>query len=363
VADTHVAPHELYLAGLGQMERWDKTANLDSAIHSFDEAVQADPSFALAFSGLGEAYWAKYRLDPNTRWLDKAEQNSRRAAELSNNIPAVYVTLARVHNGRGHYNLAVQEIQKALRLDPNGADALLTEAEIYAGMGRHDEAEGIYKRASALRPLDWVGPYELGAFYFRRQRYPEAAAQFEHVLEVTPDNSLAHATLGGMLQMLGKTGEAEAHLKHSLALQPSYTAFVNLGVLYYNAKRWAEAADMTKKALELNATDWAAWSNLGQTYQWLGRMKDAQEAFGNELVHLEEAIKVSPDNPTMQVALGVLYARKKLQRKAVPQIQAALTRSPDDPFILVSAGEAYSYLGIGNLRYGWFLERWKKVGH
>ena len=339
------APHELYLAGLKQMERWDKAANLEGAIHSFEQAGNADPSFALAFSGLGEAYWAKYRLDRNPRWIDEAEKNSRRAAELSSNIPAVYVTLARVHRGRGYNNLAVQEIQQALKLEPNDADALLMEAEIFASMGRQQESEAIYKTAVALRPEQWGGYYELGAFYFHEQRYADAAAQFEHVLHLTPDNNLAHATLGGMLLLLDENRKAEDHLKRSLELQPSYTAFTNLGALYYTERRWAEAAIMTKQALQLNAADWVAWSNLGQTYMWLGRRKDADEAFSNELLYLKEAMKVSPENANMHVALGVLYARKKLRQEAVLHLQAALTRSPDDPFVLVSAGEGYENLG------------------
>lgn len=345
VAATHVAPHELYLAGLGQMERWDKAANLESAIHSFNQAVLADPGFALAFSALGEAYWAKYRLDRDTRWIGEAEKNCRRAAELSNKIPAVYVTLARVHNGRGHYNLALEEIQQALKLEPNGADALLTEAEIYTSMGRHDEAESIYRRATTLRPEYWGGYYEMGAFYFRMQRFQDASAQLEHVLELTPDNAVAHFALGGVLQMLSRFQEAESHLKKSIELQPTYAAYNNLGVLYYNQRRWTDAISATRKALDVNANDWRTWSNLGLAYEWLGRKSEADEAFRNEQVRLEEAETLNPGSADVEVTLGALYARQKLRKKALAQVESALARAGDDPEILISAAEAYDRLG------------------
>ena len=358
------APHELYLGGLKQLERWDKSGNLDSAIHSFQQAVQRDPAFALGYSALGEAYWAKYRLERHPEWLDEAERNSRRAAELNQKLPAVYVTLARVHNGRGYYNLALQEVQQALDLEPHDPDALLAQAAVYAGMGRLEEAESAYKKAAALRPQLWIGYYELGVFYFRLQKYESAAAQFERVLQLTPDNAIAHATLGGMLQLLGNNPEAELHLKRSIELQGSYVAYANLGALYYGQRRWADAAAMTKKALEINASDWSAWSNLGLAYEWLGQSEDAQNAFRKELALLEEAAKISPDNPEIQVALGVLYSRERLRDKAVPHIEAALTRSPEDPAILVSAAEAYDRLGdraraidlvCGALAKGWTL--------
>jgi eukaryotic-like serine/threonine-protein kinase len=337
-------PHESYLAGLKQLERWDKRGNLESAIGLFEQAVKADPGFALGFSALGEAYWAKYRLDHDSRWIDEAERTCKRAAELNNQLPAVYVTLARVHNGKGQYNLALQEIQQALKLEPRDSDALLGEAEVYASMGQEDKAESTYKKAAALRPQRWDGYYELGVFYYQQRRYTDAAAEFERVLEMTPDNAMAHATLGGMMQLLGKDAEAEKHLKQSIELQASYAAYTNLGALYYREKRWAESVVMTRKALEINSNDWRAWSNLGLAYEWLNRKSEAEEAFRNELARLEEIAKVSADDAEVQVELGLMYSKWKLRGKAVPRIEAALALAPDAPAILSSAGEAYDNL-------------------
>lgn len=345
MAPESAMPHELYLAGQRALERWDKTANLDAAIGFFQQTVKADPNFALGYSALGEAYWAKYRLEHDPHWIDEAEQNCGRAAVLNDKLPAVYVTLARVHNGKGQYNLALQEIQQALKLEPRDPDALLAEAALYASMGRQDEAEDTYKRAAALRPQRWGGYYELGSFYYRQQRYAEAAQEFERVLEITPDNTMAHATLGVVMQLLGKDAEAEIYLKRSIELQPSYAGYNNLGTLYYREKRWEESALMTHKALELNANDWRAWSNLRLANEWMKRTREADEASREELVRLEEVAKVNSDDADVLVELGVLYSKLKLRGKALRYIEAALARSPDDPAVLVSAGEAYENMG------------------
>ena len=338
-------PFELYLSGVKQLERWDKADSLSSAIASFEQAVKADPNFALGFSALAEAYWAKFRLDHDSRWMEAAETNCRRASAVNTRLPAIYVTLARVHNGQGQYNLALQEVQEALQLAPLDPDALLAEASIYGSMGRHGDAETTYVKAAALRPQYWGGYYELGVYYFRLQRYADAATEFERVLSITPDNAIAHATLGGTLQLLGKNADAEKHLRASIELQPTYAAYNNLGVLYYTQRRWAESIAMTRKALEINASDWSAWLNLGLAYEWLGRKRDAADAFHNELARLEEIAKIKPDDADVQIALGVLYSRQKLREKAVADIEAALAQSPRDPAVLVSAGEAYENLG------------------
>ncbi len=367
VSSPGTAPaHELYLAGLKYLERWDKTANLDSAIDLFEQAVKADPGFALGFAALGEAHWAKYRLEHDARWIDKAERDCRRAAELNSQLPAVYVTLARVHNGKGQYNLALQEIQQALKLEPLDPDALLSEAAVYASMGQFDQAENTYKKGAALRPQHWAGYYELGGFYYRQRRYMDAAVEFERVLKVTPDNAIAHATLGGMMQLLGKDGEAEKHLKRSIELQPSYTAYTNLGALYYRERRWSESVAMTRNALEINASDWHAWSNLSIALAWMNRKNEADEASRNELTRLEEIAKVRGDDAEVQVELGRLYSKGKMRDKALPLLEAALARAPDDPNILASASEAYENLGNRDvalelvkkaLIQGWTLEQ------
>jgi len=341
-------PHESYLAGLKHLERWDKAGNIDSAIVDFEQATKADPAFALGYSALAEAYWAKYRLDSNSRWVELVEANCRRAAELNNQLPAVYVILARVHNGKGEYNLALQEIQQALKLEPRDPDALLGEASVYASLGRAEEAESTFMKAAALRPQYWGGHYELGVFYYRQKRYGDAAAEFRKVIELTPDNAIAHATLGGMMQLLHRNDEAENTLKRSLELQPSYTAYTNLGALYYRQKRWAESAAMTRKALEINSHDYSAWANLGMAYEWLNQQKESDDAYRQELVQLEEIAKVSADDAEIQAQLALLYSRLKLREKAIPRIAAALARAPEDPSVLTDAATCYEYLGERN---------------
>lgn len=339
------APHEFYLAGLKVLDRWDKSSNLQAAIRLFEQTVQADPGFALGYSALGEAYWAKYRVEHDPQWIEEAENNCRRAAALSNQLPAVYVTLARIHNGKGQYNLALQEIQQALKLDPRDPDALLGQAAVYASMGRHEEAESIYKKAAALRPQYWAGYYELGGYYYRQQKYADAAQAFERVLEITPDNSITHATLGGMMQFLGKNAEAEKHLRQSLELEPSYAAYTNLGVLYYQERRWKDSAAMTKKALQISDKDWRAWLNLRLADEWLKLKDQADEALRNELVQLQETAKVSADDASVQAELGVLYSKLNQRQKTLRHIEAALALSPEDPSVLICASEAYDNLG------------------
>jgi eukaryotic-like serine/threonine-protein kinase len=307
--------------------------------------VKTDPGFALAFSALGEAYWDKYRLTQDPHWIDKAEEYCKRAAELNTQLPAVYVTLARLHNGKGERNLALEELQHALKLEPRSADALLGLAAVYDSMGRTREAEDTYKKAAALRAGNWQGHYELAVFYYRHQRFSEAADQFRRVIELAPDHAPAHSNLGVMLRNLGDMAGAEKEFNQSIRINPTYGAYANLAFLQYSQKRWAEAAQITRKALELNQADYRLWANLGLACEWLNQPADAQAAYREEMARLQEVAKLRPEDAAIQVELGLLFAKQRLREQALDRVAAALALAPDDAKVLAAAGEVYENLG------------------
>jgi len=339
------AAYETYLQGLESLRRYDKPGNLDAAIRLFEATTQADPKFALAFAALGEAYWDKYKQEGDPRFVELASASCRRAAELNDRLPAVFVTLGRIHDGTGQHNLALQEFERALELNRRDADALLGLADAYASAGRTEEAEDTYKRAAAMRPEYWDGHYRLGAFYYQKGRFADAASQFSRVVELVPDHAPAHTSLGTAWLSLGHEAEAESEFKKSLALAPDYPALANLGVMYYQQKRFAESAAMTEKALSLNDKDYRLWNNLAIAYEWLGQPEKAKNAFSRERARLEQIVVLQSEDAEVRANLGVMYAQQHQRSRALPHLEAALAFSPDDPEILCKVGEAYEQLG------------------
>ena len=342
------AAYESYLKALGYIQRYDKAGNLDLAISSLESAVKTDPRFALGYAELGEAYRLKYQLDQNPKWVDEASANCQRAEQLNDRLPAVYVTLGRIHDDLGKHDLALQEYQHALQLNPRDADALNGMAHAYEGAGRLSEAEATYKKAAALRPDYWDGYNSLGVFYSRQRRYQDALAQYRHAAELTPDNAQIYANIGAAYFDMGDPKvlpEAENALKKSIELSPSYPAYANLGYLYLAEKRYAESAATTEKALQLNDKNFQVWANLALAYGWLKQNDKAAAARERELKLVEETARVQAQNPRVQSALAILYAQKMLRDKALTRIEAALALAPDNPSVLADVGQAYENLG------------------
>jgi eukaryotic-like serine/threonine-protein kinase len=339
--------YELYLKALGYTQRYDKSGNLDLAIAALNSAVKEDPRFALGFAQLGEAYRLKFKLDKDTKWIDEALENCQKAQQLNDRLPAVYVTLGKIHANTGKYDLALQEYQRALQLDPRSADAIIGLAVSYENAGRTADAEDAFRKAIALRPDSWDGYNSFGAFLYAHQRYDEAVMQFRHAIELTPDNAPVYLNLGAVYSDMGEKHytEAERMLLKSLALEPSYPAYTNLGYVYNQQQKYAEAADAEEKALQLNDKDYLVWGNLAIAYEGLKDKEKEGKAWEHEISLLEQIVRDTPRDAIAQSNLGLLYAKKKLHEKAISRIQSALALSPDDPSVLENVGQAYEILG------------------
>jgi serine/threonine-protein kinase len=260
----------------------------------------------------------------------------------------VYVTLGRIHDSDGKYELALQEFQRALQLDPRNADALIGIAHAYESAGRIPDAEAAYKKAIAFRPDYWDGYNNLGVFYDRHDRYDEGIAELQHAVELTPDNSRVYLNLAAVYIDTGDAKhypEAEQALKKSIELSPTYPAYANLGYLYTQQNKNAEAAAALEKALQMNDKDFLVWGNLMLAYQGLGNKEKEAMARDRELALLEQATIANPRDGDVQSYLALLYAQKKMREKSLSRIQTALALAPDDATVLENVGEAYEDLG------------------
>ena len=342
------AAYESYLTALGYLQRYDKPGNLDMAIQTLKESVKTDPRFALGYAELGEAYRMKNRLDQNPLWVEEAQANCKKAAEIDARIPAVHVTLARIHDMLGHRDLALQEFQRALDIDPRNAQALSGLAYLYEHSGRTAEAEAAFQKSAALRPDSWDALDELGNFYDRQGRFREAIQQYKKALALTPDNAQVYGNLGGTYIETGDPklrADGEAALKKSIEITPSYAAYANLGNLYMTEGRYAEAASMTEKALQLNDRDYNVWGNLVLAYEWLKDSGNAEKARLRMRELLEQQVKTETHDAAAQVTLAAVYAHYGMKEQAESRLQTALALAPEDPYVLVEAGTTYELLG------------------
>jgi serine/threonine protein kinase/tetratricopeptide (TPR) repeat protein len=342
------AAYEDYLTSLGYMERYDKPGNLDLAVKTLQNAVDTDPNFALGKAQLGEAFRLKYVADQNPRWLTEAEANARRAVELDSEIPAAYVTLARIHDASAKHELALQEFQQALHLDRLNVPAMTGLARSYERSGRIADAEAMFQRAIALQPNAWDAYNAYALFCHRQRRFPQSIAQFQKALQLTPDNAQVLANLGSVYIDAGDTQlfpNAEQSLQRSIEIAPSFEAYANLGVLYLQELRFQQAASASEKALSMNDKNYDVWTNLLNCEDWLKQPDKSTEVRRHLVPLLEQAIRLNPHDANAHVTLASVYAAEHEKEKSLSNLQTALALTPNDPDTLLNTADTYELLG------------------
>jgi TolB-like protein/Tfp pilus assembly protein PilF len=213
--------YELYLKG---RYFWNKRTGPDlrKAIDYFNQAIEKDPKYALAYAGLADSYQllSNYGAGTPQESYPPAKAAAQKALEIDN-------TLAEAHTSLGDilysYDLdfagSTKEFERAIALDPNYATA-----HHWYGfgpplcLGEFDRAIAEGKRAQELDPLSLIINADLGYTFMLARRYDEAIAQLRKTLEIDSRFYAAHEDLGEALQLKGQLREALAEYKKAAEL-------------------------------------------------------------------------------------------------------------------------------------------------
>ena len=340
------AAYGLYLEGTGYLQNYDKPENVESAISVFRQASALDPNYALAYAGLGRAYWRKYELSRDAQWVNESRDACEQALRLDSKLAAAHVCLGTLYAGTGSYEQAAEQLERAVEAEPTNDDAYRGLAHAYERLGKLAEAENTYQRAIRLRPDYWAGYSNLGRFYFGQARYAEAEQMFQKVVTLAPDSFLGYYSLGGVELSAGEYTDAIESLEHSIAIRPSPAAYSNLGTTYFYLRRYADAGSAYQKALLFNNQDYVLWWNLGDAaYRIPGRRQDAVAAYRQAISLAEQALHVNAHDAYASSVVAICEAMLGENAQSLRALDRALSQSAEDPQLQFRAAVVYSQLG------------------
>jgi Tfp pilus assembly protein PilF len=129
----------------------------------FKQAIEADPKFALAYTGLADAYIERVqRFQGEDFWSDSAIDLCQQAVALDPKEVRSYTELARAFLNKGWHERAQEPIRKALELNPNDWRANRFAADELFGTGRYDEMYAYLRKCYAVNPNDSYAPSVMG---------------------------------------------------------------------------------------------------------------------------------------------------------------------------------------------------------
>lgn len=356
------AAYTAYLQGTGYLDNYDRPENLDKAIGDFQQALQLDPNYSLAYAGLGSAFWKKYENTKDTQWIAKSRESCEKSLTLDGKMAAGQLCLGTIDVGSGNYEHAVAEFQRALDVEPTSDAAYRGLGFAYQRLGQFNEAEKTYQSAITLRPQYWAGYSWLGMFYSGQARYEDAAKAFQRVVDLAPDSFRGYSNLGSTLNELGRYSGAIEMLQRSIAIRPTAAAYSNLGNSYFYSKRFAEAVEPYEKAVRLEHRDYRLWRNLADADYWApGRRAQAPGAYRQAIALAREDLKVNPRDTEALGMLAISSAMTGERSSALAALRKGLKAGPADPDLLLAAALVYNRLGRNSDTLKW-LERARAAG-
>src|SRR5207244_11976835 len=190
--------YQLYLKGRFY---WNKRTaeSFQKAIEFFQQAIDKDPNYALAYTGLADSYsfLSSQGIRAPTEAFPLAKNAATRAIALDD-------TLAEGHCSLGYvklyydwdWNGAAQEYRRAIELNPNYATPHHGYAYYLISIGRTEEAIAEIQRAQEIDPLSLIINTDHGEFYYFAHRPDEAIAQLQKAIEMEPTFVRAPFLLG-----------------------------------------------------------------------------------------------------------------------------------------------------------------------
>ena len=313
----------------------DIRAQLVSLQNALTAAVKdsgtTEATLSEAYGTMGEVYHAYSLLAP-------ARECYLNASGLASKDFRWIYLLGRLDQQEGRIDDAIRRYQIASQLRPDYVAVPLNLGDIYLQINRLEEAERSFKTALQIERSNAAAYYGLGQVALSRRSYSEAINYFETALASAPDANRIHYSLAMAYRGFGNAEKAKDHLAQQgsvgvRAADPLVDGLQQLikgerihlirGRLALEARRYVEAANEFRKAIEAKPDSLSAHINLGAVLTQTGDLQGASAQF-------EEALRIDTENTVAHYNLAVLLARDNQHEPAIGHLYDVLKVYPDD---------------------------------
>jgi serine/threonine-protein kinase len=208
----NLAAYNLYFEG---RYYWNKRTSegLKKAIRLFEQAIEKDPQYALAYTGIADSYslMDQYGTLPLRESVQLAKAAAMKALELDSQLAEAHTSLAEIEMSYNwNWFAAEQRLKQSIALNPNYATAHHWLANCLSVLGRTEEAFAEIDKALELDPFSLIMIRDKGILFYYARLYDEAIVQANKVLEMDSTFALAHRLLAIVYERKGMYGESIA---------------------------------------------------------------------------------------------------------------------------------------------------------
>ena len=293
--------YTLYLKGRAC---WNERSrdSLTKAVEYFEQAIEKDPEFARAYSGLADCYvvLVNHGYLPPKEGYKKAKNALAKALSIDGALAEAHTSLGNILSNEWNWSAAEEEFSEAIEAEPNFAKAHHWYSIHLLSLGRIEEAINQLKIAEDLDPLSPMIHAYAGGLYIYARQYDDAMKELDRSLELDQNFVPAHANRSDACLAKSRFDEALAELQWVMRRVPATTHWrVELGFVYAMSGRKKEAEQILKECEEAATREDLEPQRLAIIHSKVGNLDRAFE-------WLEKAFKVRSITP-FQVKLGPFY--------------------------------------------------------
>jgi TolB-like protein/tetratricopeptide (TPR) repeat protein len=243
--------NRLYLLGRFHWNRRTKE-DMEKGIEYFQQAVDKDPNYALAYAGLAECYFAQGGPFGNTKEnFQKARAHAARALEIDETLAEAHTTMASIKfRVDWDWPGAEKEFIRAIELDHGYPTARQRYSLFLMSMGRAEESLSEIKLALELDPASLTINTSMGSRLYWARRYDQAIEQLRKTLELDSNYYSARLDIGDIYAQKGLYTETIAELSKAMELSADDRSRVSLGYIYGVSGQKSEAQRMLTELQE-----------------------------------------------------------------------------------------------------------------
>jgi serine/threonine-protein kinase len=341
----NIEAYDLYLKGRDALRGQQDLKNVQSAISLFEQALQKDHAFPLAYAGVADASLVMYRETKNGFWSAKALAAAQQAGSLNQNQPEILLALGSVYNASGRTAEAIAELKRALEVSPSSDEAYGRLGSAYLGSGRSSEGIQALKKAVEINPYYWMNYNNLGNAYYQLGDFTNAAECYRKVIELDPNNPYAYNNLGAVLLQSGRFQEAVEPLQKSLQFSADGQAYSNLGIAYFYLRQYDKAISTYEKAVQLVPNSDMFVGNLAEAYDLAGQKDRALNTFEQAISLAYKGLQVNPRDAITKGRLALWYGKKGDVKQSLKFIAEARNIDPNDLDLIYYQAQALALSG------------------
>jgi serine/threonine-protein kinase len=296
IAKRHEVDREAFALYLKGRYHWNKgtVPGLQKALEHFEQAIEKDPAYALAWTGVSDCYamlgMDRYAALPPREAYPKAKAAARKALEIDDGLAEAHTSLGYALLVSWEWVAAEKEFRRAIQLNPDYAQAHHFYGFLLAARGRAEESLAQFRQALEIDPLSLITNADYGWAYYCAHRYDEAIEQLHKAIEMDANFPQFYLWLGLATQARGLLDQSIAAFDEGIRLTRGNSTFVaGKGVTLVAAGRREEAEAILTDFEERSKTQYVpmacmvqmniALGHTDEAFRWLEKAADYRASF------------------------------------------------------------------------------------